>query len=125
LRVKSFAVCWVHQVCEEKFCDFFPSPPSYTHGFPTLQNNYSLTSVSTKVSHSSHEFFLKLSLAYSWNGQEYTLLTHFHAFQDDHAVTGRRIVTVEVSPRRNRSITASLLASSPSYFLISWPAETL
>jgi len=37
----------------------------------------------------------------------------FHAFQDDLAVTGgEELAIVEVSLRRNRSLTASLLASS-------------
>jgi len=37
-----------------KVLQFFPSPPSYIHGFPTLQNSYK--SVSTKASRSSREF---------------------------------------------------------------------
>jgi len=50
------------------------------------------TSVSMKVLRSSHEFSLRLSLAYLEMDKS-TLLTRvcvcrFHAFQDDHAVTG-------------------------------------
>ena len=68
-----------------KVSRFFPSPPSYIHGFQTA------TSFSTKASHSSCEFSLKLSSACS-EMDESTLLTRvcrFHAFQDDHVVTGR------------------------------------
>ena len=70
-----------------KVSRFFPSLPSYIHDFPTLQT---VTSVSTKVSHSSCELSLKLSLAYS-EIDESSLLTRvcrFHAFQDEHAITG-------------------------------------
>jgi len=51
------------------------------------------TSISTKALHSSHELSLKLSLAYL-EMDESTLLTcvyRFHAFQDDHAVTGEEL----------------------------------
>ena len=78
---KSFTVCWVHQVNGEKFHD-------HLHTFMVFQLYKTAMSVSTKVSRSSHEFSLKL---YS-EMDESTLLTHvcadFHAFQDDHAVTG-------------------------------------
>ena len=86
---------------------------------------YSWLSNSTKqlqVFQWKFKYFLKLSLAYL-EMDECTLLKHvcadFTLFrmimqsQEEKA-------TVEVSPRWNRSLTASLLASSASYFLISW-----
>ena len=53
--------------------------------------------------------------------QFWYMCARFHAFHDDHAVRHRRRAhsTVEVSPRWNRLLTASLLGSSASYFLIS------
>jgi len=71
-RVKSFTVCWVHQVCGEKFHDFFHY---YLHAFMVFQLYKTATSVSTKTLRSSREFFLKLSLAYSEMDKS-TLLTH-------------------------------------------------
>ena len=95
---------------------FFPSPPSYIHGFPTLQNSYE------RFNESFAFLMLKLSLAYL-EMDESTLLTHVCA---DFMLPGwpcshrRRRATVEVSPRWNRLLTASSLASPASYFLISW-----
>ena len=71
-RVKSFVVCWVHQVCWEKFCNFFHH---HLHTFMVYQLYKTATSVSTKASHFSREFFLKLSLAYLEMDKS-TLLTH-------------------------------------------------
>jgi len=103
-----------------KVLRFFPSPPSYIHGFPTQQT---ATSVSTKTSRSSGEFSLKLSLAYL-EMDESTLLTRvcrFHAFQDDHAVTGGEELQWKwVQDETDLRTNASLLASSASCFLISW-----
>ena len=85
----------------EKFCDFldssgmrgkvsrfFLSPPSYIHGFPTLQNSY-------ERFNENFEFLmwilLKTVISILGNGQEYIIKTcvcRFHTFQDDHAVTG-------------------------------------
>ena len=94
---------------------FFPSLPSYIHGFPTLQNIYERF---TKALCSSHEFSLKLSLAFSEMDKS-TLLTRvctFHALIPGWPCSHRRRrATVEVSPRWNRSLTTSLLASSASY----------
>ena len=55
-------------------------------------------SVSMKASRSSREFSLKLSLAYT-KMEESTYITdtyvcRFHAFQDDHAVTGEGSATI-------------------------------
>jgi len=75
LRVKSFVVCWVHQVCGEKFCDFFHH---HLDTFMVFQLYKRAMSVSTKASHSSHEFSLKLSLTYL-EMDESTLLTHMCA----------------------------------------------
>jgi len=70
-RVKNLAVCWVHQVCGEKFRDFFHHR---LHTFMGFQLNETATSISTKASCSSSEFSLKLSLAYL-EMDESTLLT--------------------------------------------------
>jgi len=82
------------------------------------------TSVSTKTSHSSGEFSLKLSLAYS-QMDESTLLTHVCAnftlsrmtmkSQKEKSYSG-----IESEMKQIRALTTSLLASSASYFLISW-----
>ena len=53
-----------------KVSRFFPSLPPYIHGFQLYKT---ATSVSTKASHSSREFSLKLSLTY-WEMDERTLL---------------------------------------------------
>ena len=78
----------------------FPSPPSYIHDlhtFMVFQLYKTATSVSTKDSCSSREFLLKLSLAYSEMDESTlnmigvftdTYVCRFHAFQDNHAVTG-------------------------------------
>ena len=86
---ESLAAWWVYQVCGEKYRDFFHH---HLHTFMVFQLYKTATSVSMKASHSSHEFSLKLSLAYS-EMDESTYITEtcvyrFHAFQDDHAVTG-------------------------------------
>ena len=79
------------------------------------------TSVSTKVSYSSREFSLKLS---SGNGQEYITDTSVRRFQLSKMtmqLQEEKSYTVEVSPRQTAGLpTASLLASSASYFLIFW-----
>ena len=82
------------------------------------------TSVSTKTSHSSGEFFLKLPLAYS-EMDDSTLLTHVCAdfmlsrmtmqSQEEKSYSGS-----EFEMKQIRALTASLLASSASYFLIYW-----
>ena len=119
-RVKSFAVCWVHQVCGEKFCDFYHH---HLHTFMVYQLYKTATSVSTKASCSSREFSLKLSLAYS-EMDESTLLkhvSHFPGWPWSHRRRRAKVeLAVEVSPRWNRPLTASLLVSLASYFLISW-----
>jgi len=81
------------------------------------------TSVSTKASRSSGEFSLKLSLAYL-EMDESTLLTHVCA---DFTLSRMTIQSQEKSYSGSESemkqihaLTASLLASSASYFLISW-----
>ena len=77
---EKFRVCWVHQVYEEKFRDFFSITTFIHRGFPILQNRYERFNESFG---SSSEFSLKLSLAYS-EMDESTLLTRvcrFHAFQ--------------------------------------------
>ena len=119
LRVKSFTVGWVHQVCVEKFCNFFRH---HLHTFMVFQLYKTATSSSTEASHSSREFSLKLLLAYS-EMDESTLLTHvcvqiscFPGWLCSHW----RRATVEVNLRWNRSLTASLLAFSVSCFLIFW-----
>ena len=99
LRVKSFVVCWVHQVCGVKFCDFFHH---HLHTFMVFRLYKTTMRISTKALHSSSEFSLKPSLAYS-EMDESTLLTRlcrFHAFQDDHAVTGE-----ELQLKRVRDVT--------------------
>jgi len=104
-----------------KVLQFFPSPPSFIHGFPTMQTSY-------ESFNESFAFFtwilLKTVISILGNGQEHiidTYVSRFHAFQDEHAVTGREeLATVEVSPRWNRLLTAFFWASSASYFLISW-----
>ena len=113
LRVKSCTVCWIHQVCGEKFRDFFHH---HLHTFMVFQLCKTAMSVSTKGSRFSHEFSLKLSSAYS-KMDESTLLTcvqisRFPGWPCSHR---RRRPTVEVIPRWNRLLTASLLASSASY----------
>ena len=105
-----------------KVLRFFPSPPSYIHGFSI--STKTATSVSTKTSRSSGEFSLKLSLAYL-EMDESTLLTHvcadFTLFrmimqsQEEKSYSGS-----ESKVKQIRALTASLLASSTSYFLISW-----
>ena len=70
-----------------KVLQFFPSPPSYIHGFQLYKT---AMRVSKKVLCSSRDFSLKLSSAYS-EMDESTLLMHvcaYFSFQDDHAVTG-------------------------------------
>ena len=73
-RVKSFAVCCVHQVCGEKFRDFFHHHRLHAL-FMVIQLYKTATSVSTKALHSSRESSLKLSLTYL-EMDESTLLTH-------------------------------------------------
>ena len=60
------------EVCGEKFRDFFHN---HLYTFMVFQLYKTATSVSMKASHSSREFSLKLSLAYS-EMDESTLLTH-------------------------------------------------
>jgi len=100
-----------------KVSRFFQSPPSC---FPTLKNSYE---------HLNESFvfltwiLFKTVISILGNGRVYitgTCACRFHAFQDDHAVVGGEQPTVEVSLRWNRSLTSSLLASSASFFLISW-----
>ena len=82
------------------------------HGFPTA------TSVSTKVSRSSSEFSLKLSSAYTRKWTRVHKCAQISAFRDDHAVTGgEKLYSWD---KTAGLLTASLLASSASYFLISW-----
>ena len=106
-----------------KVLRFFPSPPSYTS--MVFQLYKTAMSVSTRASHSSREFSLKLPLAYS-EMDENTLLTHLCANFKLSRITMQSQeesfmqLKPAVSPRWNRSLTASLLASSVSYFLISW-----
>ena len=113
--------CWVHQVCGEKFRDFFDHHlHNYIHGFPALQNSYE---------HFNESFMfltwilLKTVISILGNGREYITDICVCA---DFTLSGwlschrRRKATVEVCPRWNRSQTASFLASSASYFLISW-----
>ena len=73
-------------------------------------------SVSTKTLCSSGEFSLKLSLAYSEMDESALLacVCRFHAFQDDHAVTGGEELYSgsESEVKQIRTLTASLLASS-------------
>jgi len=121
LRVKSFAVCWVHQVCGEKFRDFIHH---HLRTFMVFQFYKTAMSVSTKTSHSSGEFYLKLSLA-NLEMDESTLQTHVCAdfmlsrmtmqSQEEKSYIGS-----ESEVKQIRVLTASLLASSASYFLISW-----
>ena len=157
--MKSFTVCWVHQICGERFRRFFHHHlHSYIHGFQLYKT---AMSISTKALRFSCEF----SLAYS-EMYESTLLTHVcedfmlsrmimqsqeemksyscseseikqianrflgNVWQhitdtcvQDFTLPGwicshrRRRATVAMSPRWNRSLTASLLAFSASYFL--------
>ena len=65
-------IFWIHQVCEEKFRDFFYH---HLHTSMVFQLYKTATSVSTKISSSSCEFSLKLSLAYSEMDKS-TLLRH-------------------------------------------------
>ena len=119
--MKSFAVCWVHQVCGEKFGDFFHH---HLHIFMVFQLYKSATSVSTKTLRSSGEFSLKLSLAYSEMDKS-TFLTHVCAdftlsrmtmqSKEEESYSGS-----ESEMKQICALTASLLASSASYFLISW-----
>ena len=91
--------------------------------FMVFQLYKTATTVSTKALCSSHEFFLKLSLAYS-EMDESTLLTRVCAdscFPRWLGCSHRRRATVEVSPRL---LTTSLLVSSASYFLISWQKDS-
>ena len=116
--MKSFTVCWVHQVCGEKFHDFFHR---HLHTFMVFQLYKTATSVSTKASHSSREFSFKTVISILGNGREYITdkcmqISCFPGWPCSH----RRRATVEVSSRWKRSLTTSLLASSVSYFLISW-----
>ena len=119
-RVKSFAVCWVHQICRKKFRDFFHH---HLHTFMVFQFYKTATSVSTKTSRSSGEFSLKLSLAYSEMDKS-TLLTHVCADFTLSRMTMQsqeeKSYSAESKMKQICALTASLLASSASYFLISW-----
>ena len=66
-------VCWVNQICGKKFCDFFHH---HLHTFMVLQLYKKAMSVSMKVSRSSREFSLKLSLAYS--ARKWTRVNYWH-----------------------------------------------
>ena len=71
-----------------KVSRFFPSPPSYIHGFPTLQNSYERFNENFAF---LRWILLKTVISILGNGREYitdTRVCRFHAFQDDHAVTG-------------------------------------
>jgi len=118
-------LCWVHQVCGEKFHDFFHH---HLHTFMVFQLYKTAMSISTKTLRSSGGFSLKLSLAYS-EMDESTLLTHVCAdftlssslsrmtmqSQEEKSYSGS-----ESKIKQIRVLTASLVASSASYFLISW-----
>ena len=69
----------------EKFREFFHH---HLHTFMVFQLYKTATSVSTKALRSSREFSLKLSLAYLREYITDTCVHRFHAFQDDHVVTG-------------------------------------
>ena len=123
-RVKSFAVYWVHQVCREKFHDFFHH---HLHTFMVFRVVFQLyktaMSISTKTLCSSDEFSLKMSLAHL-KMDESTLLTHVCA---DFTLSRMTMQSQEKSYSGSESemkqictLSASLLASSASYFLISW-----
>jgi len=71
-----------------KVLQFFPSPPSYIHGFPTLQNSYERFNENFTF---LRWILLKTVISILGNGREYitdTSVCRFHAFQDDHVVTG-------------------------------------
>ena len=108
---------------------------TFIHPFMVFQLYKTATSVSMKALRSSRVSSLKLSLVPS-EMDEKTLLTHvcecrFHTFQDNSSFymyllyqlgTGG-MTTLQSQPQLKwvrRSLTASLLASSASYFLISW-----
>ena len=114
---KSFTVCWAHQVCGEKFCNFFHY---FLHTYMVYQLCKTATSVSTKILHYSREFSLKLSSAYSEMDKS-TLLTHVWAyFSFPRWPCMQSQEEKSYSWSESRLLTASLLASSASYFLISW-----
>ena len=120
--MKSFAVCWAHRVCGEKFCDFFPSPPSLFHGFPTVQNSY-------ECFNESFMFLtwtlIKTVISIYSEMDKSKLLTKvcadfsFPRWPCSHR--RRRAIQLKwVQDKTAGLLTASLLASSASYFLISW-----
>ena len=116
-------VCWVHQVCGEKFCNFFHH---HLHTFMAFQLYKIVTSVSMKASCSSCEFSLKLSLAYS-EMDESTILTHVCAdFTLSRMACShkRRRATVKESEMKQIA-NRFLVASSASYILPNLLAETL
>ena len=99
----------------EKVSRFFPSPPSYIHDFPTLYERFN------KKFTFLTWILLKTVIKILGNGRECITdmcvqISRFPGWPGSHR---RRRATVEVSPRWNRLLTASLLASSASYFLIS------
>ena len=126
-RKRSFAVCWIHQVCGEKFCNFFYH---HLHTFMVFQLYKTATSVSMKASRSSREFSLKLSLARDrslahWEMDENTVLHYwnmctcrFHAFQQSQ----EKSYGWKMKQITNRSsLLASFFCKLPPYLL----AETL
>ena len=99
-----------------KVSRFFSSPPSYIHGFSTLQNSYERFNKSFAF---LTWILLKTVNSILGNGREYITdvcvqISHFPGWPCSHR---KRKATVEVSPRWNRSLTASLLASTN---FISW-----
>ena len=88
--------------------------------FMVFQLYKTATSISTKASRSSCEFSIKTVISILGNGQEQLHYKHMceqiSHFQDDHAVTGGE----DLQLKMRQITTASLLAPSASYFLISW-----
>ena len=92
----------------------------HIHGFPTLKNSYQRFDEGFTFL----TWILKAVISILGNGREYitgTCVCRFHAFQDDHAVTGGEELQLKwvrdnTDPRANRF----LVSFFASYFLISW-----
>ena len=71
----------------EKFHSFFPSPPSYIHGFPNHTSNFSKQLQMFQLKFHD-QLSLKTFISILGNGREYvaTCVCKLHVFQGDHAV---------------------------------------
>jgi len=96
----------------------FSSITMHLYTFMVFQLYKTATKHHTKHFNESFTFLtwilFKTVISILWNEQEYIILTYvcaycrFYTFQNDHAVAGGEArATVKVSPRRNRSLTAS------------------